>query len=138
MFFCKMLKPELSSSAKFSYISFAFLFPGVWENVYWKDSSQARASEEPLFTTARHGGAHEEENIRPDTRVIKQRGETRDIESLIGVNELKMDSKCFAPIFGKKYNVYSPRKCSTRSKVKVCRWIFFANVHICIIFFVDL
>ena len=84
-----MSKPELSSSAKFSYLSFTFLFLGVWENVYWKDSSQARASEEPLFTTARHGGAHEEENIRPNTRVSEQRGETGDIESLIGANELK-------------------------------------------------
>ena len=59
------------------------------ENVYWQDSSQARASEVPLFTTTWHGGAHEEENIRPDTRVSEQRNETCDIESLIGASELK-------------------------------------------------
>ena len=63
-------------------LCYGFSLPGVWTNVYWQDSSQARPSKELLFAAAWHGGTYEAENIWPNSRTSEQRNKGRTIDSL--------------------------------------------------------
>ena len=60
--------PNAFISTRIPQTYFLIFSPGVRTDVYWQDSTQARAGTELLFTSARHGGAHEEKKYldRPE------------------------------------------------------------------------